>query len=253
MMPSASGLCALRTAMRLYTLGKIDVRSDAHDTAPVVAHAKRYGLLAYHATARPYALHRRDSLLALFWPNLGHTEARRALRQALHFLRAHLGEGIVLAKGDALSVPESLWCDARVFLKALDAEEYEEALRLYEGPFLDGYYLTDGSPQFEHWLDRERSYLRERAVDAAWKMSARVSATGNVEHAARWARRAAEIHATNEFSVQKLIAFLSSNGDRRGALRVFESFRQAMERDYQTQPAPETQALVRPLRDSSES
>src|SRR3989475_9375393 len=40
--------------------------------------------------------HRRDSLVALFWPELDQEHARTALRQALRVLRAALGAGAVV-------------------------------------------------------------------------------------------------------------------------------------------------------------
>jgi len=43
----------------------------------VLAQPKRVALLAYLAAATPRRLHRRDSLLALFWPELDQEHAAR--------------------------------------------------------------------------------------------------------------------------------------------------------------------------------
>ena len=55
--------------------------AGGHELKSVLAQPKRVALLAYLATATPRRLHRRDSLLALFWPELDQEHARAALRQ----------------------------------------------------------------------------------------------------------------------------------------------------------------------------
>src|SRR2546426_8861371 len=74
-----------------------------HELKSVLAQPKRVALLAYLAAATPKRLHRRDSLVALFWPELDQEHARAALRQALHGLRHALGEGVLVSRGDERS------------------------------------------------------------------------------------------------------------------------------------------------------
>ena len=83
--------------MELRTLGRISLIGDpADDDASPAAQPKRLALLAYLALMSGRGPVRRDVLLALFWPELGDEEARRALRQALHHLRRIVGEDVVL-------------------------------------------------------------------------------------------------------------------------------------------------------------
>jgi len=234
--------------MQLYSLGTVDLRSEASDLAAVVAQPKRFGLLAYLAAARPYGFHRRDGLLALFWPKLGAMQARRALRQALHFLRQALGEDAIVNRGEGLALSDSVWCDVRAFDRAVTAEELDEALALYRGDFLDGFHISEVSSRFEHWLDAERAFLRERAVMAAWRLAERQDARGDAQGATYWARRATDVHATNEYSIRKLIELLGRQGDRRGAMRAYENFARRLQRDYQVEPARETTALIESVR-----
>lgn len=56
------------TMLRLTTLGTIRLERDGE--AVPVPQPKRVALLAYLALARPRGLHRRDTLLAMFWPEL---------------------------------------------------------------------------------------------------------------------------------------------------------------------------------------
>ena len=71
------------------TLGGLDLRdASGAKLSAVLAHPKRTALLAYLAVSRPRGDHRRDTLLALFWPELDDTRARRALNE--HLLREYL-------------------------------------------------------------------------------------------------------------------------------------------------------------------
>lgn len=238
--------------MQLHCLGTTDlVASDGRDVGSVVAQPKRFGLLVYLAAAQPHGFHRRDSLLALFWPQLGPKEARRALRQALHFLKQALGEDALISRGgeDVAVSEDVLWCDARAFDRALTAGALEEALALYRGDFLDGFFISGASPRFDQWVDRQRAVLRERALTAAWELAEQEDTQGNALGATQWAHRATDLHATNEFSIRKLIELLRRNGDRRGALRAYEKFARRLQQEYQVEPARETTALIRSVRE----
>lgn len=72
----------------LRLLGPIELeRDDGTVVSSVLAQPKRLALLAYLAAARPGTLLRRDTLLALFWPDADDDRARNSLRQSVHFLR----------------------------------------------------------------------------------------------------------------------------------------------------------------------
>src|SRR6185437_3595998 len=110
--------------IHLHTLGVVDLRGpDGEELRGVLQQPKRLGLLAYLAVAWPHRFHRRDSLLALFWPELDQEHARAALRRALYFLRSELGSEVLAGRGDEeIGVAEQeLWCDAAAMEKALDA------------------------------------------------------------------------------------------------------------------------------------
>lgn len=237
--------------MQLLLMGAPDLAGPAiHDAEAVISQPKRFGLLAYLAAARPYGFQRRDSLLALFWPELGAEQGRRALRQALHFLRRRLGHDSIISRGveDVAVSPSSVICDVRAFDHALVERDFERALSLYRGDLLDGFYVSGASPRFEQWLDRERELLRERATAAAWLLAELEEQRGNVVGASHWARRATDLHVTNEHSIQRLIELLGRHGDRAGAMRVYESFARRINREYNVDPAPETRALIAAVR-----
>ncbi len=81
--------------IRFDTLGRLDVRQcDGLVATAVLKHPKSVALLAHLAVARPNGFHRRDTLLALFWPEHDTSHARMSLRQALCGLRRDLGSDV---------------------------------------------------------------------------------------------------------------------------------------------------------------
>jgi len=232
--------------IRLRTLGGMDLH-DAHgaEVRPLLAQPKRLALLVYLALARPRGYHRRDTLLALFWPELDTERARNSLRQAVHFLRRILGAEAVPSRGtEELGIGTGrLWCDATAFEAALDAGDLEPALELYGGDLLPGFFVSD-VPAFDEWLDGERRRLRDRAADAAWRLSGLADAARDAGAATRWARRAAALAPDDERGLRRLLELHLRLGDRAGALRAYDEFAARMEREFGVTPSSETMALA---------
>ena len=155
--------------IELRVLGTFAVRETANGHGRDLPLAPRQAaLLAYLALARPRARVTRDRLLGVFWPELPEDRARAALSQSLYRLRVELGRDLVASAVD--TDVELRWdqvqCDALAFDDALDRARLEPALDLYGGELLAGFHLP-GTPEFERWLDSERTRLRQRAVQAA--------------------------------------------------------------------------------------
>src|SRR5439155_24373491 len=131
-----------------------------------------------------------------------------ALRQALHYLRRSLGDGVIVSRGheDVGIAADALWCDAIAFENALDEGRLVEALQLYRGDLLVGSFASDLSPEFEQWLDGERGRLRTRAAVAAWSLSDEAEREHNGIESARWAREAVRLATDDEAGLRRLIA-----------------------------------------------
>ncbi|HEV7705024.1 MAG TPA: BTAD domain-containing putative transcriptional regulator [Gemmatimonadaceae bacterium] len=237
--------------VQLRTLGRLELVTGEPTALHVLAaQPKPLALLAYLALATPRGQHARDSLLALFWPELGDDEARRALRQALHRIRYHVGDELLKSERDGQIgiADDGAWCDAIAFEQALDAGEDARALGFYQGAFLDAVFVSDASPEFEQWVDLTRARLCERAAKAAGKLADDARRAGDLASEVRWATQACRLAPDDEARVRALMSALSEQGDRAGALRVFKSFAERMEREYDAEPAAETTALADSMR-----
>lgn len=232
--------------IELRTLGSLDLRgADGFELRPVLQQPKRLALLAYLAVAHPPRFYRRDTLLAMFWPELDGEHARAALRRALYFLRRSLGDGVILGRGDeevGLSAQE-LSCDAALFQRAMAEERPGDALALYRGVLLEGVYVS-GAPEFERWLDETRTVLHSQAASAAWTVADRAEERGDARAAVEAARRAAALAPYDESVHRRLLSLVDRVGDRAGALRAHEEFVRRLRIDYELEPSAETLALV---------
>lgn len=237
--------------IRFHTLGVLDLRGpDGSAFAPVLRQPKRLGLLAYLAVSPPRRFHRRDALLALFWPELDEHHARAALRRALYFLRGELGADVPVGRGDdEVGVPEeALWCDATALDRALASGDFDGALALYRGTLLEGLHVADAAPEFSEWLDREREQMRRRAGAAARSLATRAETEDRLSEAARWARRMVDLLPDDEPALRRLVSLLARAGDRSGALRAYDDFARRLAQEFQLDPSPETQALIAHVR-----
>lgn len=236
------------------TLGSIELRGeDGRSNESILRHPKRLSLLAYLCASYPPGRHRRDTLLALLWPDQDEAHARGALRQELYQLRRALGPGVL--QGERANVvgidPQRLWCDAQEFETALDDSRPTEALTLWRGEFLPGLHVDGG--EFERWLDRTRDRLSRRAVEAARQLSEEAEKVGDEGSALSWARRLTELAPSDETAWQRLIVLLDRHGDRAGALVAYDSLATSLRNDVGVEPSPETRAIVDGIRGRSQA
>ncbi|HEY9426410.1 MAG TPA: BTAD domain-containing putative transcriptional regulator [Gemmatimonadaceae bacterium] len=220
--------------------------SDGAEARAILTQPKRLALLAYLAAASPGGFHRRDALLALFWPDFTERHARLSLRQALHHLRYALGTSVIANRGgcELGLAPDALWCDAVAFRRALCNGELATALELYRGDFLDAFSMRGISLELERWLEEERLSLRALAFGAASTLAERTADEGKLASGIQWARRALALSAGEESALRRLVAMMDRYGDRAGALRTAELFARRMREELDAEPSPETAALL---------
>ena len=105
--------------IELFLLGGIELRRDGDANDPelhrLLAQPRPVALLIYLTIAGrgPGAFHRRDTLVAMFWPETDQEHARTNLRKLVHVIRKALGDDVIESRGDEelRVVPERLWCD----------------------------------------------------------------------------------------------------------------------------------------------
>src|SRR5690606_24708670 len=98
------------TQLRLYVFGPPRLERDGQ---PIdLGLRKALALCVYLTISRqPQS---RDALATLFWPDQDQREARGSLRRTLHRLSQAIGEGVLLAGSDSVTIDPAadLWIDA---------------------------------------------------------------------------------------------------------------------------------------------
>jgi DNA-binding SARP family transcriptional activator len=136
--------------------------------------------------------------------------------------------------------------DVGDFEEALDRGSLEEAIILYAGPFLDGFFVKD-APEFERWADGQRDRLARRALDTLTTLAEQAGKDGNDSRAVTWWRRAAELDPLDSTIALALVRALTQAGDRPGALRHARQHAEALDLQLGVPPDPRLTDLIRQL------
>lgn len=215
--------------IRLRVLGAVDLQDDHGVSLDVVlSQPKRLALLTYLALARPLGFHRREVLLALLWPQSDLATGRNSLRQALHFLRHALGEGLIVGRGenDVGVNADLLWCDALAFTSTV-RRNLSEAVSLYRGDLMPGMFVDD-APDFNRWLDEEREHLRSRFEEALEREGVEAETRSDYASAVRARRRSVALQPLSGRTALALMRSLAKGGDRAAAIQHAGVFSRAL-------------------------
>jgi DNA-binding SARP family transcriptional activator len=229
--------------IRIQTLGGLKVLHGGRDLARLSRQPTRAALLVYLAVERDVT---RDVVLGTLWSALAPDRARHALNQALYLLRKQLGDEWLAVDGDRLRVTEALTVDALEFEERVRAGRFEEALPLYVGAFLDGWYLRD-TPEFEHWTDRVRLRLSRLHGDARRARLSELRGEGRTAEALELARDWVRCDPLQDEAHDALIELLARSGRRGEALEHYEAYEKDLARQ-DLAPLDETRDLVGRIR-----
>jgi len=235
---------------RLKLLGPLDLRADeGAKVQDILRQPKRVALLVYLASTPAGTFHRRDTLLALFWPESNTDRARDALNTALRYLRRGLGSDLIVSRGneEVGLAGGGFWTDVAAFEEGLRSGRPSDALDLFRGDFLQGFHVAD-APGFEEWMEAERRLLRDLAVLGLRALTDTAVGAGDGPLALLWARRAFALLPDEERVVRRLIEVLHAIGDAPGALRVYEEFAQRLRRELDAEPTEKTRAAAERVR-----
>src|SRR5262249_11091075 len=196
--------------------------SDATGVEPPLGkHRKRLAFLAALAAGGARGVSR-DRLLAWLWPESDTDRARNSLNQFAHGIRRDLGDhSLIGATGDLKLNALIIGSDIADFRVALKTGDYEAAVAIYKGPFLDGVFLRD-VPDFERWVADTRAVLAEEyaaALDAALE---RAIERHEPRETLRFARLLAQHDPLSTRHALRLMEALEHSGDTPAAIRHAE-------------------------------
>ncbi|HEY0018419.1 MAG TPA: BTAD domain-containing putative transcriptional regulator [Longimicrobium sp.] len=231
----------------IHVLGAPVVRRPDGPISGRAAHRRRLALLAILAAARGRPVGR-ERIIGLLWAEHPASDARHTLSESLYVLRKDLGDESFVVVGDEVGLdPAHVWCDLDDFQRAVDEGRWEDAVRAYGGPFLDGFYVND-APEFEQWVDGERDRLARAWARALEELATAAEAAGEPLRAAEWWRRLLAHDAFSSRVAVRLVRALASGGERAAALRAADAHVLLLRDELGVGPDPELCALMAGLR-----
>ena len=218
-------------------------------------------LLCYLLLHRDHSL-ARETLASLLWPDTTTTLSKKSLRQALWQLQSALGsqdenihERILLVEPDWIQLnPEAdIWLDVAALEHAFDhmqknsgkeldaqqAEVLQNAVQLYQGPLLEGWY--------HDWCIYERERLQGIYLTLLDKLMGYCETRRDYETGLLYGMRILCYDRSRERTHRRLMRLHYLNGDRAAALRQFEQCSTALEEELNANPSKGTIAIYQQI------
>lgn len=228
-------------ALEIHTLGGLRVRRGG-ELLPAKAFGRRQALTLF----KLLLAHRgqtltRDELCERLWPGEEPEATRARLHVLVHDLRQALepdpaNPRVILREGEGYRFAPQIPCflDVERFEELLQQgdgldglaalETYRQALALYKGDFL-------ADEPYADWAELERSYLRERAVGALFRMAEIAERLNRPREAEEAIRRILALDPWREEAYRALIQGLVKSGRKREAKSLFSQYQTRMERE----------------------
>jgi predicted ATPase/DNA-binding SARP family transcriptional activator len=221
--------------LRVRALGPLEVERDGK---PVDIGSPRDLLL--FLLLHPNGATKEQIGLAL-WPDADPAKLRNNFHVTVHRLRKVLGDADwVIARGESYVLKPGIDFDAVTFereakaaIRARDAARLSRAIELYRGDFFET--ATGGE-----WHIDVQERLRDLYANA---LSTLGRLTGSVE---AW-QRLAGLDPLDEEAARQLMNALANEGDTAGASRVYRRLSDALKRELDAEPEPETRTLLKRL------
>jgi predicted ATPase/DNA-binding SARP family transcriptional activator len=247
--------------LQLHLLGTFQILQNGRSLTTFRTNKIR-ALLAYLAVEADHP-HRRDSLAALFWPQMDNRNALTNLRLSLHRLRQALGDDPPVLRIDRYTVQwhaSAARIDAAVFAQTLTAvtahdhallcpdcaRRLETAVPHYKGDFLAGFFLEDAAP-FDDWAATRRERLHQQALQALAWLAAFHQENGRYPQAILHTRRQLELEPWREPAHRQMMQLLAATGQHTAALRQYEQCRRLLRDELGATPEAATTDLYRQI------
>ena len=252
--------------LRIYLLGQLRIeRRDGSEWETVTGrtwHRRRARALLGCLLSASGRRSGREQVMEALWPDLDIETAANRLNGAVHEVRQVLEPHItrpaasrmLRLERDILSLADasSIWVDADKFESLLnkanaatDAEQVEQLLEEASTLYTGDYLIEE---LYSEWAARRRESLRRGWMGLLLKLAELRVARGALTSAIEPLDRLLGADPTHETAVRRLMVILTQL-DRRGeALRVYRHLEETLEREYESDPLPETRELYEGLR-----
>jgi len=242
----------LQQGLNFNLLGSYQIHLNEEPVTEFVT-SKAQALLFYLAVAR--GSHSRLALADLLWRDASESRARHNLRTALSSLRKLVGGYLTTTRHAVAFNPKlTYWLDVEAFRaqlesqnSAVDGPALQQAVELYHGDFLDGFYVRD-APNFAEWMLMQREHLHELAVSALHRLAAYYIGRDEITAGLMTTQRLLLLEPWSETAHRQQMLLLARSGQRSAALRQYETCRDLLATEFSIEPVLETTALYEQIK-----
>ena len=236
---------------RLIVFGGLSITTEDGPLTGRAVQRRRLALLAMLAAAAQRGASR-DKLIAFLWPAADAETGRHYLSDSVYRINSAMGGDVIIATGDDLRLdPHRLPTDLADFEDALARSEYERAVSIYAGPFLDGFFLPD-APEVERWIDEQRARLAAACAKALESLADAATRHGDHAAAAAWWRRLAGHDPYNSRVALRLMHALAAAGERAAAIQHARIHEALLRGELEVEPDPAIVAFAEQLRNEKQ-
>src|SRR5688572_22244452 len=234
--------------LRISTLGRLALDDESGPVGGAGSWRPTLATLALLASAGDQGLPR-ERVLSLLWADSPPERARNNLKQLLFSLRRvvpNTVEGTATLRLDRARISCDLWD----FRSALTSGDFDAAVAVYAGPFLDGFSFP-GAVEFERWAEGERALLADEFHRALSTLAERSMAAGHHRTAVAQLRRLAAAEPLDSDVALRLMLAMVASGNRAGALQQFDIHAALVRQDLECEPDAAVIAYADALRSHS--
>lgn len=225
------------------------------DGSPLTCAGKKNQALLAYLAANCGVPQSRAALADLLWGDRFEDQARQSLRQAILRVRKDLGkdwgEALRSDGEDVALSSDHVAVDVDLFERFVaegTGKSLEQAVKLYNGPFLEGFNLREAG--FEEWCQGERTRYGERLAEALSNLCNLQEAGGGTSAAIASAKRLIELDPTRESGHRTLMRLLAAAGQRAQALKQYRICAEYLTKELGVEPDTNTQQLHEEIRAS---
>lgn len=232
-------------------LGTLAIEDDVRPST-LMKYSKGCALLAYLIITRQS--YSREALGELFWEATSTAQSLQNLRAVLFKLRSFTPELVATKKRVSFEDNGRITIDLYLLEAKLDSQDtalLDEALALYTGDLLAGFYLDD-APKFGEWLLLAKERLRQRVWDGYFRVCTAYYEAQTWQQGVETARRWLHLDPLDESIHQWLMKFLAANGQKTAALEQFAKCRELLWAELGVEPDAKTIALFNQIQELPE-
>lgn len=232
---------------RLITFGHLALLRDGEGAPMPSVQRRSLALLAILASSRSNGVSR-EKVIGILWPESDAESARASLRQALFATRREMQSDEVILGTSELSLnPAMIASDVNEFIVAIKARDYERAVELHGGYFLDTVQVRS-SAEFDRWCDSQRSVFTGEYKRALEQLAAAASARGqNLNAVAWWRRLVLEDPLSSRYAAGLMTAFVAA-GDSGAALNHYRAYETLVREELSSAPDSAVTSMANRIR-----